>query len=418
MPEPRVVTRYRIETPHSLDHAAESLAGEQSSSTFVDIPAETEELRERHRGRVETVEKTGRVDEPSLPGAEPPSGSGYIQGEVSVSFPLLNLGTNLPTLLATIAGNLFELKELSGVKLVDVELPDEYVSAQPGPAFGVAGTRELAGVYDRPIIGTIIKPSVGLSPEQTADLVRDLGRVGIDFVKDDELMANPPHSPFDERVEAVMNAINDVADETGKKVMYAFNVSDTVDAMRRHHDNVLEAGGTCVMVSLNGVGPAGVRALRKHSELPIHGHRNGWGMLTRHPFLGMEFPAYQKIGRLVGIDHIHVNGLRNKFWEPDDSVIASIEACQESFAGQPHIMPVISSGQWGGQAPETYRRTGTTDLMYLAGGGIMGHPGGPEGGFNAIRQSWEAAVEGIDLEVYAETHEELRQAIDTFGDGQ
>jgi ribulose-bisphosphate carboxylase large chain len=76
---------------------------------------------------------------------------------------------------------------------------------------------------------------------------------------------------------------------------------------------------------------------------------------------------------------------------------------------------VVSSGQWGGQAPETFRRTGTTDLLYVAGGGIMAHPLGPAAGVRAIRQAWEAAVQGIDLETHAAAHPELRETLRAFG---
>ena len=186
--------------------------------------------------------------------------------------------------------------------------------------------------------------------------------------------------------------------------------------MLRHHETVLRAGGTCVMVSLNSVGLVGVAHLRRHSELPIHGHRNGWGMLTRFPYLGMEFAAYQKLWRLAGVDHLHVNGLQNKFWEPDESVVRSIKAClRPMFNESDRAMPVISSGQWGGQAPETYRRARSVDLMYLAGGGIVAHPGGPAAGVAAIKQAWEATKNDISLEEYAREQPELRIAMETFG---
>jgi ribulose-bisphosphate carboxylase large chain len=193
------------------------------------------------------------------------------------------------------------------------------------------------------------------------------------------------------------------------------NISDEVDAMRRHHDVVLKAGGTCVMVSLNHVGLAGVSALRSTSALPIHAHRNGWGMVSRHPLLGMEFAAYQKLWRAIGVDHLHVNGLQNKFWEPDESVVRSIKAMQQPMWGGYLAMPVISSGQWGGQAPETLRQTGTQDVIYVAGGGIMAHPMGPAGGLRGIQQAWEAAAKGIPLDQYAVDHEELRETLRKFG---
>jgi ribulose-bisphosphate carboxylase large chain len=414
----RIAATYWVETPFPVERAAEVIAGEQSSGTFVSVPGETPELKQRYGARIENITLLDAVDAPSLPGSRCPQNvdnARYQRAEVVVSFPFENIGANLPTLVATVCGNLFELSDHSGLRLLDLELPAAFAEVYPGPQFGIDGTRRLAGVYERPIIGTIVKPSVGLSPEQTAELARELAEADIDFIKDDELMANPPHSPLNARVAAVMDVLNAHANRTGKKVMFAFNISDEIDAMKRHHDTVLDAGGTCVMVSLNSVGYPAVSALRRHSRLPIHGHRNGWGMYTRCPALGIEFTAYQKLWRLAGADHLHVNGLQNKFWEPDDSVVQSLHACLKPMFGGYVAMPVLSSGQWAGQASETYRRAGTVDLMYLAGGGIMAHPGGPAAGVRAIRQAWEAAVQGIPLEVYAGEHPELQQALARYG---
>jgi ribulose-bisphosphate carboxylase large chain len=420
MPEPPIIAKYRIETCLPLEQVAETIAGEQSSGTFLPVPGETEELKARARAKVTAIVPLDTADAPSLPGGwRPRNATGplqYQRAAITVAFPFANIGPNLPTLLATVCGNLYELREHTGCKLLDLELPPAFGERYPGPQFGVVGTRRLAGVQGRPIIGTIIKPSVGLSPTQTAELVRTLGEAGIDFIKDDELMANPPHSPLRERVEAVMRVINELADRTGRKVMYAFNVTDDLDAMFRHHDAVAAAGGTCMMVSLHSVGLPGLTALRRRSALPIHGHRNGWGMYGRHPLLGVEYPAWQKLWRLAGADHLHVNGLQNKFWEPDDSVVRSLRAClAPMFRADDTAMPVVSSGQWGGQAPETYRRTGTVDLMYLAGGGILAHPGGPGAGVRGIQQAWEAAVQGMELGTYAESHAELRATIMKYG---
>jgi len=128
----------------------------------------------------------------------------------------------------------------------------------------------------------------------------------------------------------------------------------------------------------------------------------------------MEFSAYQKIWRLAGVDQIHVNGLQNKFWEPDDSVVRSIEACLQPLLGGFQIMPVISSGQWGGQAFETYRRVKTVDILYLAGGGIIAHPDGPAAGVKAIRQAWEGAAAGMSLEAAATKFPEFAKSVGKF----
>jgi ribulose-bisphosphate carboxylase large chain len=419
MASQRILATYRIETAYPLDRAAATMAGEQSTGTFVRVPGETEALRARFGARVERIAELEAVEAPSLPGSRPPRApdgpTRHRRAEVVLSFPLENMGPSLPNLLATVAGNLFELREFSGLKLIDLDLPQAFADAYPGPQFGVRGTRALVGVEGRPIIGTIVKPSVGLAPEETAALVRTLAEAGLDFIKDDELMANPPHAPLARRVEAVMRVVDDHAQRTGKKPMVAFNITDEIDAMLRHHDAVLAAGGTCVMVSLNSVGLPGVAHLRRHCRLPIHGHRNGWGMLSRHPYLGLDFRAYQKLWRLAGVDHLHVNGLRNKFSEPDDSVVASARACLTPMLGGYEVMPVFSSGQWAGQAPDTYRRLGSTDLMYLCGGGIMAHPGGAAAGVASIRQAWEAALAGVPLDEYARDRVELRRALEHFG---
>ncbi|MGA2444381.1 MAG: ribulose-bisphosphate carboxylase large subunit family protein [Opitutaceae bacterium] len=409
----RIVAHYLIETPLAVEQAAVALAGEQSSGTFVEVPGETAELKQRFAARVEKITELETVREPGLPGSRGGAGS-YRRAELAISWSIENPGGNLPVLVSTIQGNLYELAQFSGLKLMDLDVPATFVANFRGPKFGVAGTRRLAGVEGRPLIGTIIKPSIGLTPPQTAELVKTLVEAGIDFIKDDELMADPPHSPFDERVEAVMRVINACAERTGRKVMYAFNVSDELDPMLRHYDKVVAAGGTCAMVSLNSVGLAAVKKMCDLGALAIHGHRNGWGMLNRHPLLGIEFPAYQKLWRLAGVDQIHVNGLQNKFWEPDDSVVRSIQACLAPRPGGFPVLPVVSSGQWGGQAPETYRRTRTIDLLYLAGGGILAHPDGPAAGVQALRQWWEAAVEGLTMEQAVRKHPVLAKSIARF----
>ena len=195
---------------------------------------------------------------------------------------MATIGPSLPNLVATVAGNLFELKDVSGLRLLDIRLPAAFGAAYAGPRFGIEGTRRLADVHGRPLIGTIIKPSVGLDAEAAA-MVKELCEAGIDFIKDDELQSDGPNCPFDERVRAVMRVINDHADRTGKKAMYAFNLTGELDQMRRRHDLVRDLGGTCIMASLNSVGLVGMIELGRFSELPIHAHRNGWGYLSRHP---------------------------------------------------------------------------------------------------------------------------------------
>jgi ribulose-bisphosphate carboxylase large chain len=418
----RIEARYWIETAYPLADAAAMMAGEQSTGTFVRVPGETDELRERYAARVEQIEELGTVDAPSLTGSGLPKGhTGPVvrrTAHVTLSWPLENMGPSLPNLLATVAGNLFELKPFSGLKLIDIKLPPAFLDVYQGPQFGVEGTRKLTGVYGRPLIGTIIKPSVGMGPDQTAAQVRMLAEAGIDFIKDDELQADGPHCPFNQRIPAVLRTLDDYAQRTGKRVMFAANITGEIDQMLARHDLVASQGGTCVMTSVNSIGLPALVALRRHCQLAIHGHRNGWGMLGRSHATGMSFVAFQKFWRLAGIDHVHVNGIRNKFCEADESVVASARECLTPMFPAPHapctILPVFSSGQSAKQAPDTYKALGSLDLLYAAGGGIMAHPQGPAAGVRSLQQAWEAAAEGITLSDYAATHAELRNAIEKF----
>src|SRR5215471_7125528 len=408
----RIHATYWLETGGDPARAAEVIAGEQSSGTFVALATETPELKARSGARIERLDVLDTAPAPSLP--TPKRSKTYTRCTLELSWPIENLGPCLPTLMATIAGNLFELRAVTGLRLMDLQLPPSFAGAYPGPAFGIAGTRKLAGVERGPLIGTIIKPSVGLSPSETAEQVRALVDGGIDFIKDDELQADGPHCPFDERVRAVMRVVNEAADRTGKKAMVAFNLTGDLDKMRRRHDLVLAEGGTCVMVCLHSVGLVGMHELRRHAQLPIHAHRAGWGYLSRSPELGWDYAPWQMIWRLAGADHLHVNGLRNKFSEPDDSVIAAARAVLSPvMPGAPMTaMPVFSSGQTGLQAADTYAALGRADLIHTAGGGIFGHPQGVAAGVEALREAWVAAIEGVPLDQHAERHEPLRAALD------
>jgi ribulose-bisphosphate carboxylase large chain len=414
----RIEADYVIETAFDPRVAADAMAGEQSSGTFVAIPGETLELKTRSAARIETLEVIGTGNEPSLPGAgKPKTGDAEIRrARVTLSWPIENIGPSLPNLLATVAGNLFELKQFSGLRLTDIRLPPIFADAYAGPKFGVPGTRRLAGVDGRPLIGTIVKPSIGFGPQETADLTWLLCEAGIDFIKDDELQSDGPHCPFERRVKAVMRVINDHADRSGKKVMYAFNLTGELDQMRRRHDLVLEEGGTCIMASLNSVGLVGMIELARFADLPIHAHRNGWGYLSRAPMLGWSYVAWQKIWRLAGADHMHVNGLSSKFSEADDSVIASAREClAPMFADKPCVaMPVFSSGQSAKQAPGTYAALGSVDLIFAAGGGIMAHPDGPAAGVASLREAWEAAIARVPLADYAKDHTALAKALEAY----
>jgi 3-oxoisoapionate-4-phosphate decarboxylase len=409
---------YRIETSGSIEHLADKIASDQSTGTFVDLPGETADLKNRVAARVVAIRNLQPITTPSFPTDHT---GPFKRAEVDIDFPYAAIGTDLSALMTIAIGGVYAIKGFSGIRIVDMKLPDEFREAYQGPQFGVSGSRKLTGVYDRPIIGTIIKPALGLRPHESAVLVKEVVEAGADFVKDDEKLMSPSYSSLEDRVKAIMPIILDHEQKSGKKCMYAWGISAIdPDQMMRNHDEVLKAGGNCAVVNINSIGMGAMAFLRKRSNLVLHAHRNGWDILTRHPGLGMDFKVYQQFWRLLGVDQFQINGIRVKYWEPDESFVDSFKAVNTPlFAPDDCSLPVAGSGQWGGQAHDTYEKTGhTLDLMYLCGGGIVAHPGGAAAGVRAVKQAWEAAVQNIPLETYAKTHPELAQSISKFADGK
>lgn len=407
---------YQIASYLSLAQVAEILAGEQSYGTFTTVAGTSEVLRERHGARVASIHETGYTTA-ALPGSYNPEALEKARvGLAEVAFPEVNVGSSLVSLLNTVAGNLYELRELAAVKLVDLEIPAGLLNAYPGPAIGVQGTRDMIGRdLTGALIGTIVKPSIGLPLGDLGVLVRDLARAGIDFIKDDEVNGNPPSAPLADRIKVVMPEIERAADATGKKVMYAFNISDDMDTMLRNIDLVEQARGTCVMLTVPTVGLPAVRAVRERTGLAVHGHRAGLGALARSESIGISFAVYQKFARLCGVDHLHVGGFNSKFYETNSSVLASVRAIQEPLGSLTSTLPVLSSAQSAATAEVAYKLIGSDDLLVLAGGGISGHPSGPGAGVESMRLAWEAVRSGRDVHEAAAGSDHLRQALEYFG---
>jgi ribulose-bisphosphate carboxylase large chain len=413
-----VIATYLLETDGDIESAAEALATEQSTGTWTDVPGE-EEARSRHGARVLAVTPKGERDRPSLPtrlAPEAPGTQRYVWGIVEVAFPHINFGPRLPNLLSAVAGNLFEMGAFTAAKLIDLEFPDEFLSHFPGPKFGIEGTRKVLGVYDRPLVGAIVKPCVGLGPRELAEIVYRAARGGLDFIKDDELLADPSYNRLHDRVDAVMDALGRAERETGEKTMYAFNVTDRVDRILELHDIVVRGGGNCVMLNYVTAGIDALRMLAEHTEVPIHAHRDFFPAFARSPWLGLGTTVFTTLSRIAGADQLHIGALAGKLYETDEEVLESVAACRARLGGLRQSMPVSSGGQHAGKVPITRRKMAHPDYLHLSGGGVFGHPDGPEAGARSIRQALAATAEGRKLEDAARDQAELRRAIDYFGE--
>lgn len=397
-----ITVTYYLETKLALKEAAEVIAGEQTTGTWTKVGFETEDLVKKHRARVL--------------GAEGISGGGINKGTVKLAFPIINFGPVIPMLLSSVAGNLYEMTDLRNVKLLDLEFPERYVKEFKGPKYGIEGTRKVIDVYDRPLIGCIVKPCAGLSPKDFAEACYQAAAGGVDFIKDDELVANPEYSPIEERVSRVMEALDKAQEETGEKTMYAVNVTDEVDKIVKNAEMALESGTNCLMLNFITAGFSALRVLAEDQSIkaPIHCHRDMFASFTRSPVHGIHTVVVSKLARLCGSDQCHIGAVYGKLYEKLDSVLKSAEVVKKEWHNIMPTLPVSSGGQHPSKVPENLKHLGN-DALILAGGGIFGHRDGATAGATAMRQALDAALNGITIEEYAKEHKELGRAIEQWG---
>lgn len=282
-----------------------------TAPTFTELPGETDEVQARCAARVEQITSLPSADTLSFPD---PDGKGpYHRADVVIAYPMDAVGTDIAALVTITIGGVYAVRGLTGVRVMDIDFPPVW-SCHPGPQFGIKGSHRLMGVVDGPMIASIIKPSLGILPNAAADMIKQLCEAGVDFIKDDEKLMSSAYSTLEDRVKATMPVIDNHERNTGKKVKFAFGVSSAdPDVMMRNHDIVMAHGGNAAVTNINSIGYGGMTFLRKRSDLCLHTHRNGWNILTRQPGLGMEFRAYQKIWRLLGVDQFQNNGIDAKY---------------------------------------------------------------------------------------------------------
>lgn len=410
-----LLATYYIETPLPLDDAARLIASVQSIGAGELREANAKWIVEKHSARVIDVRETAGGSSDTLPTRAEYQGRAMYAGFVTVAFPTINFRPTMPNLLTAIAGEIFEMAVFSAVKLTDVQFPDSFLRHFPGPRFGIAGCRKILGVYDRPIIGGIMKPCVGLSADRIAELAEDGFTGGLDFIKDDELFTDTDHSALRERVKKISLAVKRSEDRTGERKMYAFNITGRLDRMRELHDVVVDGGGKCVMINAATTGLEALRELAEFTLVPIHCHRTFAAIWTRSPILGISYPALTSLFRLCGGDQIHCGAIEGKLFETDDEVLANMRACASEFGSLQSALPVSSGGQWAGTVPGNAAKIGHFDFLHLSGAGTFSHPDGPRAGARSMRQAWDAVLRKIPLEEYAKEHLELSRALDFFG---
>jgi len=378
----------------SLEEAVGGVAAESSIGTWTELTT-AEPYVERLAAHVFSIE--GNV--------------------VKIAYPveLFERG-NMSNILSSVAGNVFGLKALKNLRLNDVELPAELVKSFKGPRFGIEGIRGLLKVPERPLVGTIIKPKLGLKTVDHARVAYEAWAGGCDIVKDDENLSSQRFNPFEERVTKTLESRDRAEEETSERKVYMANVTAETETMLKRAEYVLAHGGEYVMVDILTCGFSALQTLRDQGfKLVIHAHRAGHAAFTKNPKHGIAMRVIAKVARIIGVDQLHVGTVVGKMSETKQEVLENIEACKMPMCGLKPVMPVAS----GGLHPRLVSgllKTFGKDFVIQAGGGIHGHTDGTFAGATAMRQAVDATMEGKTLEEYVKTHKELKTALELWKD--
>jgi len=384
-----LIAKYHVETDLPIRKAAIAIAAEQSTGTWTEVQ-----------------------------GADNPLAARVIRAEgtdVEIGFPeeLFEPG-NIPQYLSVVAGNLFGLGALKKVRLQDVIFPESLVRAHKGPRFGIEDARRILGVFDRPLVGTIVKPKVGLDPAATAAVAAAAVRGGLDLVKDDETLTDQAFCPLISRVEAVMSALDKVEKETGKKAFYAVNVTTGADQILERAERAVDHGANMVMVDVLTAGYSALEVLSRHVDVPVHVHRTMHGAFTRDKGHGISMVVISRLVRMAGGTNLHTGSYMGKMARETSENDQSQDALREEWHGLKRVFPVASGGIYPAKVSGNLDGYGI-DCIVQAGGGVHGHPEGTTAGAKAMVQAVEAWLKQIPLQEYAKDHKELETALKFWG---
>ncbi len=373
----------------SLEEAAGGVAAESSVGTWTELTTEKPYVKEL-AAHVYSIE--GKT--------------------IKIAYPVeLFEPANMPNILSSVAGNVFGLKALKNLRLLDIEFPKVLLDSFKGPQYGIAGVRKLLKVPKRPLVGTIIKPKLGLKTEDHAKVAYDAWLGGCDVVKDDENLSSQKFNPFDDRLVQTLEARDKAQSETGERKVYMINITAETNLMLERAQEVLDQGGEYVMVDILTVGWSGLQTLRDHNfKLVLHAHRAGHAAFTKNPLHGIAMKPIAAVARIIGVDQLHVGTVIGKMSETKPEVLENISACKSEMSGLKPVLPVASGGLHPRLIPALLETFGN-DVVLQAGGGIHGHPEGTVAGAKAMRQAVDATLEGKTLEEYSKNHKELMLAL-------
>ena len=320
-------------------------------------------------------------------------------GELTLAYPLNELDMDfgsIPQLMNFLAGDAFGNTYLSALRLQDIEFPDNFVKMFTGPRHGIEGIRKMLGVKDRPLVGYIPKPNIGLNAKKYAKICYEAARGGVDFIKDDQKLVNPPYCTFEDRLSNVMRVVDKVETETGHKTLYAINITDRPDRVIQRAEVAKDEGANALMISAIPVGLSIIQALAENSKigLPIHVNRCTHATFTRNLTHGISYGVLSKLFRLLGADSAHIGSpVPIHFMEEIQKYISNFALPWGKIKA---TMPVSTGGIDPLFIDKALGEFGN-DVIIIAAGAINYHPDGVRTGAEMVRMSVDFAVEGKDF---------------------
>lgn len=334
-------------------------------------------------------------------------------GMIAVALPKQGFEyNNLPQLLSVVEGNYNGMTSAAyGVRLEDLDFPDDYVNSFMGPQIGNNGIIKIVG--DGITVGTIVKPKTGLSVADWAKTAKRSFTNGLAVVKDDENLTDQDYCRFDERAKQVLKDLKEVEILTGRKLIYVPNItSGDFFEMIRRADLIKELGGNCLMIDILACGFAAVQTIRnKYPNMILHGHRAGHGDKTIFPEIivdgrkiefrhGISMKVLALFARLAGIDQLHIGSPKGKMEAGFQTVLENLEACNRPM-GKLKTMRAICSGglkatvMWDvSRLMNPLGDNFNQDIIFQAGGGTHAHDLGTVGGARSMVQAKKAIQEG------------------------
>ena len=412
--EKYIVASYIIKRPKgmNLNYLARFAAIEQSTGTWVRVPAETHEVRKHHVARV-----LGVYELPSWEYIIPKDVKERLYF-VQIGFPIINIkGDGIPMLLTSVIGN---ISITHGLKLVDLAFPKAWLEDFKGPKFGIDGLRKLLNIPERPLLNNMIKPCTGHTAEVGADLLYQAAVGGCDVVKDDELIANPSFNPLEDRLSAYMEALDRADSEKGEKTLYTINITGKFPDMFENADKMIEMGANALMINYLTAGFEAMRQLAEDPSIkvPILGHMDFAGAYFGGEWTGLtSMLTLAKFPRICGADTVVIPAPYGKAEILDEKYEQNLKALRYPYHHIAPTLPMPSGGITQGMVEKTMKIAGN-DILIGSGGGIHSHPDGPISGARAFRQAIDAVMQGIPVKDVAKEHKELGRALGVWGTGK